>query len=197
MASQFFSMHLNISSLSCHHLELYNLISSLKIKPNIIGTSETRLRKGKQPITNISLPNYVYEHTLTESAKGGTLLYIDKSIKYKLRKDLNIFEKKMIESTFIKILNKKHPKHEVKDFTNNHMMPLLEKLSNENKDIMIMGDFNVNLINCNDDKNISNFLDTMISHSFYLLSPPQIESQEILKLQFFTTNLLMILCLEI
>ena len=37
MASQFFSMHLNISSLSHQHLELYNLISSLKIKPNIIG----------------------------------------------------------------------------------------------------------------------------------------------------------------
>ena len=107
MASQFFSMHLNISSLSYHHLELYNLISSLKIKPNIIGISETRLQKGKQPITNISLPNYVYEHTPTESGKGGTLLYIDKSIKYKLCKDLNIFEKKMIESTFIEILHKK------------------------------------------------------------------------------------------
>ena len=176
MASQFFSMHLNISSLSYHHLELYNLISSLKIKPNIIGISETRLQKGKQPITNISLPNYVYEHTPTESGKGGTLLYTDKSIKYKLRQDLNIFEKKMIESTFIQILNKKqknliigcvykHPKHEVKDFTNNHMMPLLDKLSDENKDIMIMGDFNVNLINCNDDKNISNLLGTMLSHS--------------------------------
>ena len=129
MASQVFSMYLNISSLSYHHLKLYNLISSLKVKPNIIGISETRLKKGKQPIVNISLPNYVYEYTLIESDKGGTLLYIDKSIKYKLRKDLNIFEKKMIESTFIEILNKKqknliigcvykHPKHEVKDFTN-------------------------------------------------------------------------------
>ena len=94
-----------------------------------------------------------------------------------MRKDLNIFEKKMIESTFIEILNKKqknliigcvykHPKHEVKDFTNNHTMPLLDKLSNENKDIMIMGYFNVNLINCNGDKNISNFLGTILSHSF-------------------------------
>ena len=62
-------MHLNISSLSDHHLELYNLISSLKIKPNIIGISETRLQKGKQ-ITNIYLPNYVSEHTPTESGKG-------------------------------------------------------------------------------------------------------------------------------
>ena len=43
---------------------------------------------------------------VTESDKGGALLYIGKSIKYKLRKDLNIFEKKMRESTFIEILNK-------------------------------------------------------------------------------------------
>ena len=93
----------------------------------------------------------------------------------------------MIESTFIEILNKKqknlvigcvykHPKHKVKDFTNNHMMPLLDKVSNENKDIMIMGDFNVNLINCNDDKNTSNFLDTMLSHSFlpFITTPTRI-----------------------
>ena len=67
-------------------------------------------------------------------------------------------KKKMAESTFIKILNKKekniircvymHPKHEVSDFTNNFITPLLDKLSNENKYIMIMGDFNINLDKC-------------------------------------------------
>ena len=46
------------------------------------------------------------------------------------------------------------------------MMPLPAKLSNENKDIMIMLNFNVNLINSNNDKNTSNFLDAMLSHSF-------------------------------
>ena len=47
MTSQFFSMDLNTSSLAYNHLELYNLISSLKIKPFIIGISETRLQKVK------------------------------------------------------------------------------------------------------------------------------------------------------
>ena len=46
------------------------------------------------------------------------------------------------------------------------MMPLLDKLSNENKNKMLIGDFNIRLIDCNDDKNISKFLDTMLSHSF-------------------------------
>ena len=51
----------------------YNLLSNLKIKPNINRISETRLQRGKQPITNIFLPNYVYEHTPTETGKGGTI----------------------------------------------------------------------------------------------------------------------------
>ena len=83
----------------------------------------------------------------------------------------------MVESTFIEILNKKqknmiigcvykHCKHDVSDFTNNFITPLLGKLSNENKDIMIMGDLKINLINYNDDKNAGNFLDLMFSQSF-------------------------------
>ena len=187
LASQLFCMHFNISSISYHHLELYNLLFNVKIKSNIIGIFETRLQRGKQPTTNISLPNYVYEHTPTESGKRGTLLYIDKNVKYKLHNGLTIYEKKMVESTFIEILNKKqknmiigcvykHPKHEVSDFTNNFITPLLDKLSNENKDIMIMGDFTINLINYNDDKNTGNFLDTMFSQSFlpYITTPTRI-----------------------
>ena len=55
-------------------------------------------------------------------------------------------------------------------------MPLLDKVSNENKDKMIMGDFNVNLINCNNDKNTSNFLDAMLSHFFlpFITTPTRI-----------------------
>ena len=78
----------------------------MKIKPKIIGISESRLQKSKQHITNICLPNYVYEHTPTESSKGGTLLYLDKNLKCKLRKDLNIDHKRMIESTFVEIISK-------------------------------------------------------------------------------------------
>ena len=56
------------------------------------------------------------------------------------------------------------------------MILLLDKLSNENKNIMIMVDFNVNLINCNDDKNTINFLDAMLSHFFlpFITTPTRI-----------------------
>ena len=164
-----------MSSLSYHHLEIYNLTADMKIKLKIIGISESRLQKSKQHITNISLPDYVYEHTPTESSKGGRLLYLDKHFKYKLRKDLNIYHKGMIESTFVEIINKneknmvagciyKHPKQTIPDFLDNHLLPFLEKLSHENKQILVMGDFNINL-NCND-KNTANFLDTVFSYSY-------------------------------
>ena len=59
----------------------------------------------------------------------------------------------------------KHPKQTIPDFLDNHLLPLLEKLSRENKQILIMGDFNRNLLNYND-KNTANFLDTMFSYSY-------------------------------
>ena len=79
----------------------------MKTKPKIVGIFESRLQINKQPINNISLLNYVYEHTPTESwsCKGDTLLYIDKNLKYKVRGDLNIYSKALIESTFIEIIN--------------------------------------------------------------------------------------------
>ena len=114
----------------------------------------------------------MYEHTPT----GGTLLYFDKNLKYKLRKDLNIYHKGMTESTFVKIIDKieknmvadcsyKHPKQTIPDFLDNHLLPLLQKLSHENKQILIMEDFNINLLKY-DDKNTASFLDTMFSYSY-------------------------------
>ena len=70
----------------------------------------------------------------------------------------------------------KHPKHEVNNFTDHHITSLLDKLSNTNRDIVIMGDFNINLINYNDEKHTGNFLGTMFSQSFlpYITTPTRI-----------------------
>ena len=48
---------------------------------------------------------YVYESTPTESSKGGTMLYVDKQLTYRLRKDLMMYKSKEIESTFIELFN--------------------------------------------------------------------------------------------
>ena len=59
----------------------------------------------------------------------------------------------------------KHTKQTISDFLGNHVLPLLETLFHENKHILIIGDFNINLLNY-DEKNTANFLDTMFSYSY-------------------------------
>ena len=69
--------HMNISSTSYHIDDLTAFINSCKIRPKLIGLSETRIRKNRQPLSNINLENYVYESTSTESSKCGTMFYVD------------------------------------------------------------------------------------------------------------------------
>ena len=113
----------------------------------------------------------------------------------------------MVEFTFIEILNKKqknmiigcvykHPKYGVSDFTNNYITPLLDKLSNENKDIMIIGDLLNNLM-------MTKILITSSTQCslnlFYLTLQHPLESQETLKhssITSFITSLSIILFLE-
>lgn len=45
---------------------------NLKIEPNIIGISETRLQNGEEPIANISLLQTMFVY----SGKGGVLVSI-------------------------------------------------------------------------------------------------------------------------
>ena len=74
----------------------------------------------------------------------------------------------------------KHPKHEVSD-TNNCITPLLDKLSNENKDIMIMGNFNIKILNIMMTKMLVTFLTYCSLNLFYLTLQHPLELQETLK----------------
>ena len=55
----------------------------------------------------------------------------------------------------------KHPNVSVCEFTNDFLEPLLEKLSFKQKEVILMGDFNINLLNCNIDKSIHQIMWTL------------------------------------
>ena len=90
----------------------------------------------------------------------------------------------MIESTFIEITNKneknmvavciyKQPQQTIPDFLENHLLPLLEKLSHEKKLIVIIGDFNINLLNYHN-KDTAHFLDTIYSPLPFTNTPTRV-----------------------
>ena len=57
----------------------------------------------------------------------------------------------------------RHPFIELGEFNSHSLTNVLEKLSLENKTIVLLGDFNTNLLKYDIDTDISNFLDLMYS----------------------------------
>ena len=87
-----------------HFDELLTLMAENKLNFDFLGISETRLKLRRNSLHPISMPGYNTEHTPTESSNGGPLFYIKQGINYKLRKDLQIYKSKELESTFVEML---------------------------------------------------------------------------------------------
>ena len=172
-------LHLNITSLPFHYEDLHNFLVHMPTKPSIFGISESKLKKNNPSLINVSLPGYNSEQTDTESSSGGTLLYISKNLNYINRPDLNLYKSKELESTFVEIIQPKknrnlivgiiyrHPCMDIDEFNAHYLPKLLSKISKEskNKDFVLMGDFNIDLLNYNTNNSIAEFLDKMYSSS--------------------------------
>ena len=65
---------------------------------------------------------------------------------------------------------------DIKEFNEDYLDHLMEKLSKEKKDIYLTGDFNIELMKTEKVTNISNFLDTLPSNLFipHIISPTRI-----------------------
>ena len=152
---------------------------------DIVAVSETRIVKKTSSTSNINLNNYSFEFSPIESTAEGTLLYIANHLSYKSCNDLNLYKVNQLESTFIEILNSKksnivgchykHPVRDVADF-NNPLNPLLDKLSKENMQLFLPGNFNIDLLNFNDHQPTNEFLDSLASNLFipYISQPTRL-----------------------
>ena len=129
------------------------------------------------------------ESTPTATSCGGAPLYINKDINFKIRNDLKIYKYKELESVFIEIINRKgkntivgciyrHPCMEVTEFNDVFLQNILEKLSYENKEIIIMGDFNIDILEHDTNSDCSTFLDKMYEILLlpYIISPTRFTS---------------------
>ena len=169
-------LRLNISSLSSHINELKLLLSSFNENFDIICITESRITKSNLPTSNIHTPGYNIEQTPTESSAGGTLIYISQKLSYKNRPDLQIYNPKHLESTFIEILLPyksnfiigtvyKHPPMKPYSF-NTSFSQLLQKIKRENKKTIITSDFNLNLSNYAKNIGTYKFLESVFSNNF-------------------------------
>ena len=179
--------HINACSLNKNFDKLEHLLKCTNKVFDIIAVTETRITKQTFLTTNINLRNYAIEFSPTESSIGGTLFYIASHLSFKPRPDLEIYKSNHLEATFVEIINPKksnivigciykHQNMDVTDFKNNYLSQIFEILSKEQKQVFVLGDFNINLLNYNDNQPTNGFLDSLASDSFvsYILNPTRI-----------------------
>ena len=53
----------------------------------------------------------------------------------------------------------------IDEFNDNYLHPLMDKVNTEKKSLILLGDFNINLLNTENNQSVSNFLDIMGSYA--------------------------------
>ena len=173
----FFS--LNVRGLTAHWDQLNHLLceigGSTNFEFDLIGLSEIFTVPD-----NVSLKLQGYHpleiKTRPDGGKGGVGLYIKENLQYLPRDDLTVFIPHVIETYFVEIYMKSNkniivgivyrpntePLADIDLFINS-ITDIIQNLNSSHKQFVIMGDFNINLLNYNTNRNTTHFVDTIIS----------------------------------
>lgn len=181
-SNNFTVLSLNIQSLNAKFNELCIFLSNLNhcgFFFSAICLQETWITDLKHGYDLLSLPNY---HTIplkaSVSSHGGLVTYLHKDFNYKKRELYStsaFWEGQFIDisSSFLKhkitLGNIYRPPRDnlehIQIFLDN-INPIFEQISNENSEIVLAGDFNLDLLNVNNKQIISAYFDLFLSYNF-------------------------------
>ena len=162
--------HCNTRSLPKNLNLLNDILLTLKIPPDIIAISETKLNENTPD--NIAIPGYTFLGTNSQTNAGGVGLYISENIVFVRRQDLEV-SANSLESCFIKVQRRKHknmiiaciyrhPHNNCVEFQD-MLRDKLDHINNLGLEALIAGDININFLNCNSDKFTSEYLDMLLN----------------------------------
>ena len=184
--------HQNIRGLGAHtdpedpdsprKFDSFQSFVELNRELDIIGLSETHLND-RENMNQFEIEGYKFFPRNRKNKGGGVAIYIKNNISYKERKDLH---SPSIENIYIEIFVKNsksfivgffyRPPDDSKylcDNFNDRLNDNIEIVSKENKEIILMGDFNVNYENDNDSRSHFDFKNIMSFHGFkQIISTP-------------------------
>ena len=174
-------LHTNSQSLLANNENLGILLYNLNFNFDIFALSEMWHTKGNtHQLSALSLPGYQpYQGIAGNSKNGGCGFYSKDNIKFEIRKDLNKivksnnseFDAFWIESGYSVIgVMYNHPQKTPSDFLN-YVNSTLNKLSKENKEITLLGDFNLDLLKFDKLHVIEQFVNVMFCFQLVILQP--------------------------
>ena len=176
MNYNFVAMQLNIRSLLSNQVDLKLLLNDLSLKNSAVDAlmlSEMYITSKTEKLINMKGYS-IHTMNRVNSKGGGTAVLINKEIKHKQRKDLEIMTEKEAESTFIEMIAKNGKKFVIRslyrapntreDTFINYVKETIHKIKSEKgqKEIILGMDQNLNLLKANQHKGTSQFLDIMM-----------------------------------
>ena len=151
--SYFSVLHNNIRSLSKNLDDFQSqLLHELNTNFSIIGVTETRIVKNKPLNFNPTIPGYNFEYVPTPLSAGGVGLYIKESFSYRILENTSnaSFQALWCEIEMDKqknvICGVVYRQHKNPESFLEYLANTLENLSLQNKNIVLVGDFNIDLL---------------------------------------------------
>ena len=181
--------HNNLNGLESKFKLLHNFLSNTSSNVDIITITETSQSINSNNFkSNVKLDGYELFSTPSYSNKGGTGIYIKNKYDFIEREDIKISNANF-ESTWIEIKNKncknvivgsiyRHP-HDTLDIYNSFLEYIevtFNKLTNENKEIYLCGDFNSDILKIDVQNSYKIFYDLLSSYGLvpFILLPTRI-----------------------
>ena len=146
-------LHVNVRSLHKNYDILYELIESLQTLPHIICITETRIKN--QPLSNLDLLNYSFDHVNSTTNAGGAAMHISDNLKYKVCENqyqlcnskalwVNIFDQS--DASFVIRVIYRHPSQIlINDFIED-LSNFLTDYNKYNINYFILGELNITVI---------------------------------------------------
>ena len=167
-------LHLNIRSANKNFEQLSLFLDNIKADCFVIGLTETWFSDEPHSMYSLSKHNLIFNNRINRRG-GGVAMYVPTNLHYIVRNDLNTMSHTM-ESVFIEIISPKRKNlvvgtiyHPPSSDHNAFLLEIQQLLSNpslQNKHCILMGDFNINLLKCDDDNFSQDFFDSLLSSSF-------------------------------
>ena len=167
-------LHVNIRSMNKNFESLNNLLDQSNFNFSVLGLSETWF--SDKPNSLFSIPGFdlVYNNRINKTG-GGVGMYISSAYRYSERPNLN-YMNDSIETIFVEIesVERKNiiigvvyrpPKSSQNEFLSQLQNILANPLLRD-KDCILMGDFNINLLNYDNDTFVQEFYGTLLTSSF-------------------------------
>ena len=185
-SDHFSCLHSNIRSLNSNFDNLIQMLSEFSYNFSVIGLTETRLKTTQENLCNQYLNGYTFVSQPSLSNAGGVGFFINDSLCYNVRHDLSEIvagyetlwieiQSSLINQNIICGVIYRHPHSDISTFMT-YLNNTLDRINNERKLCVLMGDFNLNLLNWDSHSPTEELLNTLGTYFYnpHILQPTRI-----------------------